>query len=133
MKHPMTRMMKRFVAPLLTGLLVAAPAMAWQEDKARIVTQVSKPAECLSRVAIRKIDGEEKFVHPQGFYIEPGRHTMNGTVAMDTSYCRVARGNEYTRIEPLEAEFEVGKTYYVGFDHSSSNRAEWSLVIWKVE
>jgi len=124
---------------VLTALLLvfafgaAVPALAWDKSKARIITQVAKPSECLSRVAIRQIDGEEKFVHPQGFTVEPGRHTMSGTVALDTSYCRVARGNEWTEIPPLEADFEAGKTYFVGFDHSSTNRREWGLVIWKVE
>lgn len=121
------------IALVLACLALPLAAQAWKEDKARIVTQNAKPAECLSRVAIRRIDGEEKFVHPQGFYLEPGRHTLNGTVALDTSYCKVARGNEYTAIEPLEYEFEAGKTYYVGFDHSATNRADWALVVWKVE
>ncbi len=120
---------------LLAGLVLACSqvALAWDQDKARVITQVNKPTECLSRVAIRKIDGREKFVHPQGFTLEPGSHSLSGTVALDTSYCKVARGNEWTEIPPLEADFEAGKTYYLGFDHSSSNRADWALVIWKVE
>ena len=116
-----------------TGLALSVTATAWDQSKARIITQTAKPAECLSRVAIRKIDGEETFVHPQGFTLEPGRHTMSGTVALDTSYCKVARGNEWTEIPPLEEDFEAGKTYYVGFDHSAADRNEWRLVVWKVE
>ena len=44
-------------------------------------------------------------------------------------------GNGMTRdaIEPVEANFEAGKTYYLGFDHSSPHRKDWKLVIWKVE
>lgn len=124
----------RWKNPVLFALL-ALPflAQAAPDDKARIVTQNAQPADCISRVAIRTINGKEKFVSPQGFDLEPGRYTLNGTVALDTTFCKVVRGNEYTRIEPLEAEFEAGKTYYVGFDHSSTNRADWGLVIWKVE
>ncbi len=128
--------MRTVLPPVLLGTCLALPLsalLAWDQSRARIITQTANPAECLSRVAIRKIDGEEKFVHPQGFTIEPGRHTMSGTVALDTSYCKVARGNEWTQIPPLEADFEAGKTYYVGFDHSSTNRNDWRLVVWKVE
>ena len=119
-------------------LVLLMPLAGWAQedddrDKARIITQVAKPSECISRVAIRQIDGKDRFVSPQGFDLEPGRHTMSGTVALDTSYCKVVRGNSYTRVEPLEADFEAGKTYWVGFDHSSSNRNEWALVIWKEE
>ncbi len=118
---------------LFAVLALPFQAQAASEDMARIVTQNAKPADCISRVAIRTINGKEKFVSPQGFDLEPGRYTLNGTVALDTTFCKVVRGNENTRPEPLEAEFEAGKTYYIGFDHSSPTRAEWSLVIWKVE
>jgi hypothetical protein len=123
----------RTILVLLAALVLPFQVQAGPADKARIVTQNAKPAECISRVAIRTINGKEKFVSPQGFDLEPGRYTLNGTVALDTSICKVARGNENTRIEPLEAEFEAGRTYYVGFDHRSTNRADWGLVVWKVE
>lgn len=122
-----------FFSALLCASLFAPAAFAGPDDMARIVTQTAKPAECISRVAIRKIDGKEKFVSPQGFNLEPGRHTMSGSVAIDTRYCAVVRGNDNWHAPPLEADFEAGKTYYVGFDHSSGDRTEWKYVIWKVE
>ena len=30
-------------------------------------------------------------------------------------------------------EFEAGVTYFVGLDHSSTNRDEWKVVAWKTE
>ena len=36
-------------------------------------------------------------------------------------------------VPDLEADFEAGKTYYIGLDHSSKNFNDWRLVIWKVE
>lgn len=113
--------------------LFAPAAFAGPDDMATVVTQVAKPAECISRVAIRKIDGKEKFVSPQGFNIEPGRHTMSGTVAINSRNCPVVRGQDNWNSPPLEADFEAGKTYYVGYDHSSTDRTEWKYVIWKVE
>lgn len=121
--------------PSLAAALLLAPlgALAGPDDKARIVTQNVKPADCISRVAIRQINGEEKFVSPQGFDLEPGHYTLAGTVALDTSYCRAPRQNRPINAPALEADFEAGKTYYIGFDHSSSNREDWHYVIWKVE
>jgi hypothetical protein len=43
------------------------------------------------------------------------------------------RGKSTYTIPDLEADFEAGKTYYVGLDHSSKNKEEWRLVIWKTE
>jgi hypothetical protein len=114
-------------------LLAPLGAFAGSDDMATIVTQNVKPADCISRVAIRQINGKEKFVSPQGFELEPGHYTMSGTVALDTSYCRAPQRREPINAPPLEAEFEAGKTYYIGFDHSSTKREEWHYVIWKVE
>jgi hypothetical protein len=138
--------MNRLTSTLLL-LAFMSPAMAWQEDTgpataepagdaptmARIITHSERPAQCLSRVHIRQIDGEEKIVHDAGFEIEPGRHTMNGTAVVNTSFCRYVRGSKGLAVPDLEADFEAGKTYYIGLDHSSKNFNDWRLVIWKVE
>lgn len=121
---------------LLVALLLAplaAATAADDENLARIVTQTAKPAECLAPVAILQIDRRPVSVSPQGFTLEPGHHTMNGRALVNVDNCPVARGLENKAVPPLEADFEAGKTYYVGFDHSSKNRAEWHLVIWKTE
>ena len=121
-------------AALLACLaLLPISTLAQEEEKAWVVTMTEKPSQCLSSVAIRQIDGREKIVSPQGFSLEPGLHTMSGTAKINTTYCRPIRGYRAQSVEPLEAEFEAGKVYYVGYDHSSSDRNEWALVIWKVE
>jgi len=119
------------VALLLAPL--AAPLAADDENVARIVTQTAKPAECLAPVAILQIDQRPVSVSPQGFTLDPGHHTMNGRALINVGNCPVARGLVNQGLPPLEADFEAGKTYYVGFDHSSRNRDEWRLVIWKTE
>lgn len=124
---------KLILATMLCASLLAPAAFAAPGDMAQIVTQVAKPAECISRVAVRQIDGKNKFVSPQGFKLAPGPHTLSGTVAINLRNCPVVRGLDDWNAAPLEAVFEAGKTYYVGFDHSSENRADWKYVIWKVE
>ena len=125
--------MKTIIA-LLAAMLVAPAALAENNDMARIVTQIDKPAECLGSVEIKVIDGRLKNVSPLGFDIEPGKHKLSGTAKVNRGNCFTsARGYRNEGVPPLEAEFEAGKTYYIGFDYSSSDRREWAYVIWKVE
>jgi hypothetical protein len=114
-------------------LLLPLTVQASDPEKAWIVTQESRPVECISPVAIRNIDGRERRLPAQGFRLEPGSYTLTGTAVLDTRYCPVLSANSWDRIQPLKAEFEAGKKYYVGLDHSSRDRADWSLVVWKIE
>jgi len=115
-----------FLTPLLST--------ANEDGKAKIVTSLENPAKCISAVHINNIDGQEVQVQRLGFDIEPGTHTMLGRTIINTSFCKVmGRGSGVERIEPLEADFQAGSTYYVGFDHSSTSRKDWKLVIWRVE
>ena len=118
------------------SLLLAAPLtlVADEGGIAKIVTSMSNRAQCISPVHIKRIDGKEVAVNPGGFELEPGRHVMSGSTLIDTSACPVlgrAKPNDNT--PPLEADFEAGKTYWVGFDHKSRDRSEWKYVIWKVQ
>jgi len=125
-----------FMTPfLLAAGLLSMVASAQAEETARIVTQISKPAECLSNVAVRQINGREKFVSPQGFDLPAGSYRLAGSFAIDSRFCPTARerGTDMQSFPPLEADFEAGKTYYVGFDYSSDDRTEWAYVIWKIE
>lgn len=118
---------------LMSGLAVADSGQG-SSQKARIITGNQQPAQCISSVHVNTIDGEQVFVQPLGFDIDPGKHTMMARAKVDISFCTaVGAGTNRDTVEPLEAEFEAGKTYYLGYDHSSSKRSDWKLVIWKVE
>jgi len=102
--------------------------------QARIITGNERPAECISSVHVNTIDGQQVYVQPLGFDIAPGTHTLMARAKVNTSFCTaVGPGTNRDTVQPLEAEFEAGKTYYLGYDHSSANRRDWKLVIWKVE
>ena len=69
-----------------------------------------------------------------GFWIEPGVHTMTGSALIDASSCPTVGGNTNPpRAQPLEANFDLGKVYDVGYDHSAREKDEWKIVVWKVE
>ncbi|MDZ4728332.1 MAG: hypothetical protein SH820_00075 [Xanthomonadales bacterium] len=121
----------------LVMVLLSAWAMAGPEDAdspAKIITSHEKPAECISSVHVNAIDGELVYVQPLGFDLEPGKHSLTARAVINTAFCKVlgpSVGKDKT--PPLEADFEAGKTYYIGLDHSSSSRKDWRLVIWKVD
>lgn len=127
-------MMKIFQFLLFCLFLLPFQANAEEEDKAKIVTSHNNAAQCISPVHILKIDGREVAVQRMGFDLDPGKHTMAGSALINTAFCAVVGTGTYRdSAPPLEAEFEAGKTYYVGFDHSARNRKDWKYVIWKVK
>jgi hypothetical protein len=119
----------------LIALILALPLLtSAKEGQVQIITSFSDAANCISPMHIRKIDGKEAAVQRMGFWIEPGMHTMSGSALIDTSFCQtVGRYTSPPRAKPIEANFELGKVYYVGYDHSSRDKNEWKIVIWKVE
>ena len=126
--------MKRLIVTVLLLLLTPFFAQAGSEGKAQVISGFNDRAQCIAPVRVNKIDGREATVQPMGFELEPGVHTMTGSAVIDASFCQsVGTRNSRIKVEPLEAEFEAGKTYYLGFDHNSKDRNEWKLVIWKVE
>ena len=115
-----------FLAPLF--------AVADETGKAKVITSGVQPAQCISPVHVNNIDGREVQLPELGFDIDPGKHSVKGRALIDTSVCRaVGAGNDRYNVEPLEVEFEAGKTYYFGLDHSASRRNDWKYVVWKVE
>lgn len=117
-------------------LIAVAPLTlpAGSEGKARIITGTEKPADCISSVHVNSIDGRQVYVQPLGFDIDPGTHTLTGRAIINATFCKsVSTGRQNTKVEPLQADFEAGKTYYVGYDHSSDLQRDWKLVIWKTE
>lgn len=102
---------------------------------ARIITANANAVECISPIHVKKIDDKNVNVNRQMFELKPGRHSLWGSALINTSMCpAVGRGTgRNDNPDPIEADFEAGKTYYVGYDHKSSNRQDWKFVIWKVE
>ena len=127
--------MRTFQFVLICLFLLPFQANAEEEGKAKIITSFNQATQCISPVEILNVDGREVAVQRMGFDLDPGKHTMSGRALIDTSFCLTVGGgtNRGNNTPPLEAEFEAGKTYYVGLDHSARNRKDWKYVIWKVK
>ena len=66
--------------------------------------------------------------------VRAGKHAISGRALINNSFCKATgldTGNN--PITPVEYDFEAGKTYWIGYDHSASLRKDWKLVVWKVE
>jgi hypothetical protein len=114
--------------------LVACAGQAEKAGKARIITSVEKPAQCIAAVHVHRVDDREVGVPKLAFDLDAGTHTLAARTTVDTAFCMVlGPGRRLPAPPPLQAEFDAGKTYYVGYDHSSPHRKDWKLVIWKVE
>ena len=115
-----------FLAPLF--------AVAGEMGKAQVISSGVQATKCISPVHVNSIDGRTVQLPELGFDIDPGKHSLKGRALLDTSVCRVVgTGSDRYNVEPLEVEFEAGKTYFFGLDHSASNRNDWKYVVWKVE
>lgn len=125
--------MRKLTLILLLASLLPVHAMANPTGKARIITQNDRASQCISSVVIDEIDGRLSNVNRQGFELDAGKHAMNGRAVVNIANCPAVRGRNSYVVPDLEADFEAGKTYYVGLDHSSKNKEEWRLVIWKTE
>ncbi len=127
--------MKKILVMMMSLALLPSMVFAKDENKARVVTFKSNPVKCLAAVAIKQIDGHLRQLPALGFEIEPGWHTMHGMATLNLRDCPVVeeRIRKQVHVPPLEWLFEPGKVYYVGLDHSSAQRRNWRLVVWKVE
>lgn len=121
--------MERLLA--VAALLFTATANS--SDMALVVTNGERPERCLSAVVIRELDGEDVTVSHRAFELAPGRHTMNGMANINTRFCPVPGDGRGAGIPDLTADFEAGKTYYVGLEHASPDREDWQLVVWRIE
>jgi len=129
-------MLKRVLPlPMSLMILCALPASLWASgDKARIVTIVDKPVQCISPISVYTIDGQLVEKNAAGFELEPGRHSLVGTVTSFTADCPAAMRTSLGQdVPPLDYEFEAGKTYYIGLEHKSGNVQSWRFVVWRVE
>ena len=127
--------MKKWALGLIAMVAFTTNGMADDPMVAEVVTFKSDPTKCLASVQIRTIDGKLKQLPSLGFDIEPGWHTMHGMATVNLNHCPAVedRSRKQVHIPPLEWLFEAGKKYYVGLDHSSPERQNWQLVVWKVE
>jgi len=127
-------MIKKIAFLLIALCLSPAALYAGDSEKAQIATHQKDLGNCIGPVVITHIDGQYRQLPALGFDLEPGSHVLQGTSAPSGGLCISARSsrNSPPPIPPLEATFEAGKEYFVGFDHSSEDPEEWRLVIWKV-
>jgi len=129
-KHTVTKLI---ISVLLLAALPAAVELPVSE-MAKVVTQSTLPSECFAPVVITSIDGVKQAVPGNGFPLEPGVHSVNGLVLLDTTKCRRSDvALDIRTTADLVVDFETGKIYYIAYDRTFQNPEEWKLVVWKIE
>jgi hypothetical protein len=103
------------------------------ETQARVITQNGVQSRCISPVRVYEIDGQTTSVSQQGFFLDGGTHSLKAQGVGGGAGCPVLRIPPTYIIPPLELDFEAGKTYYIGLDHSARTVDQWRVVAWKVE
>jgi hypothetical protein len=116
-----------FLIIVLLPLNVAA-----NKDMARIITDTSKPVECIAPIDVYNIDSKLVRKNAMGFNLEPGKHTLVGTARIDGRNCPSMRGAARD-IPPLEHEFKAGHTYFIGLNHKAAGQQDWFFTVWRVQ
>ena len=132
-KYGMTKYGMTKYGLVTLGLAMLPLSILGSGDKAWVVTSVDKPVECISPISVYSIDGQLVRKNPMNFELEPGRHTLVGTVSSFASGCPTMRTSMGQDVPPLDYEFEAGKTYYIGLQHKSANQQSWRFVVWRVK
>lgn len=120
--------------PVMAEDVLQAGEVVEEAPPARVVTGAPLPHDCLAPVVIDRLDGEDRALPARGFSIEPGLHRLNGKALLDSKKCRPLEADLF--IPPaadLSMEFVAGNIYYIAYDRSHPDAAEWRLVVWKVE
>ena len=135
MKHTVTKLI---ISTLLLAALSAAAELPVNEmavnEMSKVITETALPSECLAPVVITSIDGVKQAVPGNGFPLEPGVHSVNGLVLLDTTKCRRPDVElDIRTTADLVVDFEAGKIYYIAYDRTFQNPEEWKLVVWKIE
>jgi hypothetical protein len=131
--------MKNVILPIcLSVLMFSTPVFAEGDEAgfATIITSFEKGAQCISPMVVQNVDGEELASGRTQITLAPGTHTINGAAQVNTSFCRsvgISRGGRKEATPALEAEFEAGKTYYIGLNHKASRPDGWFYEVWKTE
>lgn len=119
---------------LLAAAFASAVTLAEEGEApaARIVTGVPGPSACLAPVQVHTIDGEAASVGARGFDLAPGTHSLHAAALLDATKCPPQAVDGAGPLPPLRADFDAGKTYFIGLDHAAEDVRDWRLVVWKI-
>ena len=97
-------------------------------------TAGSRKAEAIFPVVIYKLDGREISTERPSRKLKPGIHRINARAIVDRNLVAglktdLSRENN----APLVFNFQSGRRYFVGIKANSDRRADWRLVVWKIE
>lgn len=111
---------------------IASPS----EPHGLVVTSVDLEAQNIYSVYAVAVNGQELARRENALWLKPGEHTIKAVnkSTLNRNFVPGLRGDRSREsIQPLTLNVEAGKTYYVGLKADSGRRADWQLVVWKIE
>lgn len=137
-KH--TRPISSALTLLLVLLSTATPAQDFianpSEPHGLVVTSVDLEAQNIYSVYAVAVNGQELARRENALWLKPGEHTIKAVnkSTLNRNFVPGLRGDRSREsMQPLTLNVEAGKTYYVGLKADSGRRADWQLVVWKIE
>ena len=111
---------------------IASPS----EPHGLVVTSVDLEAQNIYSVYAVAVNGQELARRENALWLKPGEHTIKAVnkTTLNRNFVPGLRGDRSREsMQPLTLDVEAGKTYYVGLKADSGRRADWQLVVWKIE
>ena len=131
------------ILTLLAALLLSGTAFAFNfaspsEPSAKIILSHSNAAKQIFSVKLLMINGENINVRSDAVWLAPGEYELRLASFIDKNYTKQILSPKERRglkdwNNTMKITVEAGKSYYIGYDASSSQTEEWSPVIYKVK
>ncbi|MBU1188859.1 MAG: hypothetical protein KKC01_07510 [Gammaproteobacteria bacterium] len=134
--------LNRLLSSAVTLLLLSTATLAQDfiaspsEPHGLVVTSVDLEAQNIYSVYAVAVNGQELARRENALWLKPGEHTIKAVnkTTLNRNFVPGLRGDRSREsMQPLTLDVEAGKTYYVGLKADSGRRADWQLVVWKIE
>lgn len=143
--------MRKLIAMLAAAVMLSACGTTAEQDsaprvpdwarqdpaKATVITSERRPADCISPISVYRIDDRNITGGMMQFELDPGVHAISGRALISDDFCShsmiASSGSRAESLKPLEQEFEAGKVYFIGVDHTASRASGWEIVVWSVQ
>jgi len=134
--RPLTSALTLLLVLLSTATLAQDFIASPSEPHGLVVTSVDLEAQNIYSVYAVAVNGQELARRENALWLKPGEHTIKAVnkTTLNRNFVPGLRGDRSREsMQPLTLDVEAGKTYYVGLKADSGRRADWQLVVWKIE
>ncbi len=124
--------------PLLSSTAFAFNFASPKDPSATLILSHTQITKQISPVRLLAVNGENVNVQSDAAWLKPGEYELQFAALVDRSYTHqnirpTKRRSINDKNMTLNIKVEADKSYYVGFDTSSTKTEDWKAVVYKVE